>query len=83
MQDGAPPHIGKSVQQLLRQHFTEERDISRCFHVAWPPRSPDLTPCDFFLWGYLKSKVYLGGVSNLSVLKENITWTVRNLLPEL
>ena len=22
-----------------------------------PPRSPDLTPCDFFLWKYLKSKV--------------------------
>ena len=20
----------------------------------WPPRSPDLTPIDFFLWGYLK-----------------------------
>lgn len=83
MQDGAPPHIGKSVQQLLRHHFTEERVISRCFHVAWPPRSPDLTPCDFFLWGYLKSKVYLGGVSNLSVLKENITRTVTNLPPEM
>ena len=24
----------------------------------WPPRSPDLTPCDFFLWGYMKSQVY-------------------------
>ena len=26
--------------------------------MKWPPRSPDLTPCDFFLWGYLKAKVY-------------------------
>ena len=24
----------------------------------WPPRSPDLTPVDFFLWGLLKSKMY-------------------------
>jgi hypothetical protein len=24
----------------------------------WPPRSPDLTPPDFFLWGYLKGKVF-------------------------
>ena len=24
----------------------------------WPPRSPDLNPCDFFLWGYLKDKIY-------------------------
>ena len=23
----------------------------------WPARSPDLNPCDFCLWGYLKSKV--------------------------
>ena len=25
----------------------------------WPPRSPDSTPCDFFLWGYVKDKVYV------------------------
>ena len=24
----------------------------------WPPRSPELTPVDFFLWGLLKDKVY-------------------------
>jgi len=24
----------------------------------WPPRSPDLTPANFFLWGLLKDKVY-------------------------
>ena len=23
-----------------------------------PPYSPDLNPLDFFLWGYLKSRVY-------------------------
>ena len=23
----------------------------------WPPRSPDLTVCDFFLWGYVKDRV--------------------------
>ncbi|PNF41322.1 hypothetical protein B7P43_G17534 [Cryptotermes secundus] len=22
--------------------------------MKWPPRSPQLTPCDFFLWGYVK-----------------------------
>jgi hypothetical protein len=24
----------------------------------WPPRSCDLTPCDFFLWGFVKSRVH-------------------------
>lgn len=79
MQDGAPPHVAVRVQQLLRQKFTTERVISRCFPTPWPPRSPDLTPCDFWLWGYLKSKVYQGVVQDLATLKDNISRTVREI----
>ena len=25
----------------------------------WPPPSPDATPCDFVLWGYVKDQVYV------------------------
>ncbi|GBM79996.1 hypothetical protein AVEN_108648-1 [Araneus ventricosus] len=32
------------------------------FH-EWPPRSPDLTPMDFFLWGYLKPSANIAGPS--------------------
>ncbi|GFV53831.1 uncharacterized protein TNCV_4208821 [Trichonephila clavipes] len=49
-----PPHIGLCVQQFLRQHFINDRVISRAFPTAWTPRSPDLNPCDFWLWGYFK-----------------------------
>ncbi|KAJ4441755.1 hypothetical protein ANN_11613 [Periplaneta americana] len=34
------------------------RVISRKGDIAWPPTSPDLTVCDFFLWGHLKTKVF-------------------------
>ena len=27
--------------------------------LPWPPRSPDLTQCDFFLWGFVKYSVYV------------------------
>jgi hypothetical protein len=27
--------------------------------LAWPRRSPDATPRDFFLWGYVKDQVYV------------------------
>ena len=27
--------------------------------LARPPRSPDATPCDFFLWVYVKDQVYV------------------------
>jgi len=45
--------------------------ISRFGDMPWPPRSPDLTAPDFFLWGYLK-KVYSTRPTDLHALKENI-----------
>jgi len=32
--------------------------ISRYGDIEWPARSPDLSVCDFYLWGHLKSVVY-------------------------
>ena len=40
----------------LRRLFPQ-RAISRFGDVPWPPRSPDLTAADFFLWGYVKKSV--------------------------
>ncbi|GFV78977.1 retrovirus-related Pol polyprotein from transposon 412 [Trichonephila clavipes] len=57
MQDGAPPHIKRCVTDVLKHHFTEERVISCQFRHRWAPRSPDLNPCDFWLWGHLKQLV--------------------------
>jgi hypothetical protein len=37
-----------------------------------PARSPDLTPCDFFLWGYLKAEVYKHWPRTLKALKNAI-----------
>ena len=39
----------------------------------WPPRSPDLTPCDYFLWGYIKSKVYVTPPASLNDLRGRIS----------
>ena len=52
-QDGAPPHYGLRVQQWLNDHFPS-RWIGHRWPIEWPPRSPDLSPPDFFLWGELK-----------------------------
>ena len=49
------------------------RVISRTFEDFWPPYSPDLSPCDFFLLGYLKSVVYKDPVpATLEELKKTI-----------
>ena len=47
-QDGAPPHFFRPAREWLDRHF-ENRWIERTSPIAWPPRSPDLTPCDFWL----------------------------------
>ncbi|UYV63034.1 SETMAR [Cordylochernes scorpioides] len=48
MQDGGPPHISCGAKHLLKDTFGEYRVISRHFIYQWPPRSPDLTPCDVY-----------------------------------
>ena len=82
MQDGAPRHIANPVKSLLHETF-EDRVISRQFDNEWPPRSPDLTPADYWLWGYLKSRVYRNKPANLHALKESIRQEVRSISPEL
>lgn len=79
MKDTAPPHIGCCVQQFLQQHLTENRVISNSFPTTWPPHSPDFYPCDFWLWGQLKSVVYQGHVTYLAVLKDSIILHVRSI----
>ena len=41
--------------------------------TPWPPRSPDITPLDFFLWGYVKDKVFSTPVPDITNLKGRIT----------
>jgi hypothetical protein len=62
-QDGAPPHWNGHVRDHLNGHLPQrwighagQNDVPLMF---WPPRSPDLTPCDFFFWGYVKDKVFV------------------------
>jgi hypothetical protein len=74
-QDGAAPHRADIVQEWLQAKFGEQL-VSKEF---WPPRSPDLTPCDSFLWGYLKSKVYNPMPKNLDDLQKNIEKEIKNI----
>jgi hypothetical protein len=40
------------------------------------PRSPDLTPYDFYLWGILKAKVYKTNPHTLEELRNNICYKI-------
>jgi hypothetical protein len=45
--------------------------------IAWPPRSPVLTPLEFSVWGYVKDKVFVPHFRvNLEELRARIRETV-------
>jgi hypothetical protein len=70
-QDGAPSHWGRIVRDYLDATFPNCW-LGRDGSLAWPPRSPDITPLDSFLWGYVKDKVYATKVTVVEDLKTRI-----------
>ncbi|XP_066253418.1 uncharacterized protein [Euwallacea similis] len=67
-QDRAPPHYTLAVKWIGRRGA-----------IDWPARSLNLTPLDFFLWGYLKSKVYKTPIESIQELKNGITLECRGI----
>jgi hypothetical protein len=70
-QDGATCHTAHQTIALLHEKFPG-RVLSRNADRNCPARSCDLTPCDFFLWGYLKSQVYENNPRSIPDLQEEI-----------
>lgn len=82
MQDGAPPHYAHIVRDWLNLTFPN-RWIGRGGFIEWAPRSPDLTPCDFFLWGKVKSDVYVTKPANLAELRNRIRASIESITPDM
>jgi hypothetical protein len=80
MQDGVTAHTAKETIWALRGVFDEidgeDRIISK---GLWPARSPDLNPCDFYLWKELKSVVYANSQHDLEALKQNSCEGIYNI----
>jgi hypothetical protein len=53
--------------------------IGRAGPIAWPPRSPDLTSLDCFLWGLLETVVYSSKPRSLDELKVRITNAINEI----
>ena len=52
--------------------------------LAWPPRSPDATPCDFFLWHYVKDQVYVPSLpASIPELKARIRTAIETITMDM
>ncbi|GFX33772.1 transposable element Tc3 transposase [Trichonephila clavipes] len=81
-QDGATCHTARATIDLLKDTFGD-RLISLFGPVNWPPRSCDLTPLDYFLWGYVKSLVYADKPQMLDHLEDNIRLVIADIRPQM
>ncbi|GFV95072.1 transposase [Trichonephila clavipes] len=81
-QDGATCHTARATIDLLKDTFGD-RLISRFGPVNWPPRPCDLTPLDYFLWGYVKSLVYADKPQTLDHLEDNIRRVIADIRPQM
>ncbi|GFX32925.1 transposase [Trichonephila clavipes] len=81
-QDGATCHTARATIDLLKDTFVD-RLISRFGPVNWHPRSCDLTPLDYFLWGYVKALVYADKPQTLDHLEDNIRRVIADIRPKM
>ncbi|KAF2903133.1 hypothetical protein ILUMI_03050 [Ignelater luminosus] len=65
--DSAPAHRAKATLLFLR-----EQNVSFIEPEQWLPSSPDCAPCDYCLWGYLKSQVNKRNIKTLCGLKKAV-----------
>ena len=86
--DGTPPHFHRNVWVLLNR-VLQQRWIGRAAKgdnhlLPWPPRSLDLTPCDFFLWGFVKDSVYVPPLPmSLKELRDQITHALQAITTDM
>ncbi|GFV71304.1 transposable element Tc1 transposase [Trichonephila clavipes] len=81
-QDGATCHTARATIDLLKDTFGD-RLISRFGPVNWPPRSCDLKPLNYFLWGYVRSLVYADKPQTLDHLEDNFRRVIVDIRPQM
>ena len=57
--------------------------FSRNGDYKWTPIPCDLTPLDFFLWGYVKDKVYSDAAQSIQELKDKISAVIDEIEPRM
>ncbi|XP_039310588.1 uncharacterized protein LOC120358899 [Solenopsis invicta] len=80
--DGAPSHNARRTRETLNRKYPNMW-IGRGGPRAWPARSPDLTPLDFFLWGTIKEYVYRVPINTVEELNYRIIEAFANITPEM
>lgn len=83
MHDDSPLHENEA--KLLDEEFSNYWIGPGSKHGEWPWLSPDMNPLCFFLWGFIKSKVYEKPIENddITELSIRIQQAFTEIMPEM
>ena len=87
-QDGTPPQyrldILRWLNDVLPHRWIGRGGSEDLMFCPWPAWFPNSTPCDYFLWGYVKDKVFVPPQPvSIPDLKNRITAAAENITPDL
>ncbi|KAJ4452076.1 hypothetical protein ANN_03592 [Periplaneta americana] len=75
------PYTGIIIVSCYKLYSLQGSNDRACF--SWPPRSPDLTPCDFYLLGFIKDRVYVPPLpADLPDLRQRLEAVVAAITPD-
>lgn len=80
-QESAPPPCSDLIYNYLNNK-RRNNWIERGGPVAWPAHSPDLTLCDFLLWGLFKPKIYSTPTGSAGEQKNSIRADISSIIQD-
>lgn len=80
--DGEPAHFAVDVRSYMDRKFPKKW-IEGGGPVAWPSKFPELTPMEFFWWGYVKSEVYKTQPTTIEDMKQRIRGVFQTIIPNM
>jgi len=72
------------LNRVLQQRWIGRAAKGDNHLLPWPPCSPDLTQCDFCLWGFVKYSVYVPPLPmSLNELRDRITHALQTITADM
>uniref|UniRef100_A0A914DE75 Transposase n=1 Tax=Acrobeloides nanus TaxID=290746 RepID=A0A914DE75_9BILA len=81
--DDSKVHANADVTAYLENQFPHHWIGTGSSYATWPHHSPDLSPINFFLWGYIKSRIHKTSIADLDELKDRIQMAFKNVTSDL
>ncbi|KAF2888120.1 hypothetical protein ILUMI_18053 [Ignelater luminosus] len=75
--DSAPSHVSKVTTEFMKDKLKFNSQ------EKWMPKSPDVVPMDYFVWGYMKQQLWRTKAKDVAALKRAVKRVCKDMPQEL